>query len=180
MCRVWAGALCFSILAESIKRFYEPQAINNPLLVLIVGSIGLVVNIIGLYLFHASEFKPFFSAKHSVYMKFNAFFSISLHTCIQDHGNEADKQQFPIAYFKSLSSSESISRSSPSADPSKSAPKADEVSKDKDKDKERKKKNSHNSVASSSSQSSAQRGVFLHILAYFLGSVRTCIELHHA
>lgn len=44
------GALCFSLIVESLKRFYEPEPIRNPLLVLIVGSVGLVANIIGLYL----------------------------------------------------------------------------------------------------------------------------------
>ena len=49
---VFLIALCFSILVESLKRIAEPEEITNPVLVLIVGAIGLVVNVIGLILFH--------------------------------------------------------------------------------------------------------------------------------
>lgn len=49
---VFLIALCFSILVESLKRIVEPEMINNPILVLIVGSVGLLVNVIGLVLFH--------------------------------------------------------------------------------------------------------------------------------
>ena len=49
---VFLIALCFSILVESLKRIVEPESITNPILVLIVGTIGLVVNVIGLILFH--------------------------------------------------------------------------------------------------------------------------------
>ena len=49
---VFLVALCFSILVESMKRMVIPEEVDNPELVLIVGSVGLVVNIIGLFLFH--------------------------------------------------------------------------------------------------------------------------------
>ena len=49
---VFLVALCFSILVESMKRMVIPEAVDNAELVLIVGSVGLVVNIIGLFLFH--------------------------------------------------------------------------------------------------------------------------------
>ena len=49
---VFLIALCFSILVESLKRIVETESINNPILVLIVGAIGLLVNVIGLVLFH--------------------------------------------------------------------------------------------------------------------------------
>lgn len=49
---VFLVALCFSIFVESMKRLVIPEAVDNPILVLIVGSIGLFVNIIGLFLFH--------------------------------------------------------------------------------------------------------------------------------
>ncbi|KAJ6218674.1 hypothetical protein RDWZM_004486 [Blomia tropicalis] len=49
---VFLLALCFSILIESFKRFVDPEKLHNPLLVLVVGVIGLIVNIIGLFLFH--------------------------------------------------------------------------------------------------------------------------------
>jgi len=49
---VFLVALCFSILVESLKRFYEVEPIENPKLLLVVGSVGLLINIIGLFLFH--------------------------------------------------------------------------------------------------------------------------------
>ena len=51
---VFLLALCFSILVESFKRFVDPEKLHNPLLVLGVGIIGLIVNIIGLFLFHGT------------------------------------------------------------------------------------------------------------------------------
>ena len=49
---VFLVALCFSIFVESMKRMVIPEEVENAMLVLIVGSVGLVVNIIGLFLFH--------------------------------------------------------------------------------------------------------------------------------
>ena len=49
---VFLIALCFSILVESLKRIVETEVINNPVLVLIVGVAGLLVNVLGLVLFH--------------------------------------------------------------------------------------------------------------------------------
>lgn len=49
---VFLIALCVSILIEAIQRFFEPQEIQNPKLVLIVGSLGLLSNFVGLVLFH--------------------------------------------------------------------------------------------------------------------------------
>ena len=34
---------------ESLKRFYEPEAIHDPKLILTVGALGLVVNLLGRY-----------------------------------------------------------------------------------------------------------------------------------
>lgn len=48
---VFLIALCFSILVESLKRIVDPEKIKDPVLVLIVGAVGLLVNIIGLMLF---------------------------------------------------------------------------------------------------------------------------------
>lgn len=44
--------LCFTIGVEAIQRFFNPSEIKNPYMVLIVGICGLVVNAIGLFLFH--------------------------------------------------------------------------------------------------------------------------------
>lgn len=49
---VFLIALCFSILVESLKRLVEIEEIRDPKLLLIVGSLGLLVNLIGLCLFH--------------------------------------------------------------------------------------------------------------------------------
>jgi len=48
---VFLVALCFSITVESLKRFYEPEDIHNPVMILYVGAMGLAVNLIGLLLF---------------------------------------------------------------------------------------------------------------------------------
>ncbi|KAF1969840.1 cation efflux protein [Bimuria novae-zelandiae CBS 107.79] len=49
---VFLVALCLSIFLDAIQRFVEPQEVSNPRLVLIVGSLGLASNILGLFLFH--------------------------------------------------------------------------------------------------------------------------------
>ena len=49
---VFLVALCFTILIEAMKRLVEVEAINNPWLVLIIGGLGLLVNVIGLFMFH--------------------------------------------------------------------------------------------------------------------------------
>ncbi|KAF5272456.1 hypothetical protein FQR65_LT04924 [Abscondita terminalis] len=48
---VFLVALCFSITVEACKRFIEKTEIHNPELLLSVGLLGLLVNIIGLFLF---------------------------------------------------------------------------------------------------------------------------------
>lgn len=48
---VFLVALCFSILVESLKRFYKPEVIDEPELILYVGIAGLLVNVVGLCLF---------------------------------------------------------------------------------------------------------------------------------
>lgn len=49
---VFLIALCFSILVESMKRLVTPEEIRDPVLVLIVGGAGLLVNVIGMALFY--------------------------------------------------------------------------------------------------------------------------------
>ncbi|KAI9727946.1 MAG: hypothetical protein M1828_005351 [Chrysothrix sp. TS-e1954] len=48
---VFLVALCVSIILEAIQRFFEPQEVSKPELVLIVGGVGLVFNILGLVIF---------------------------------------------------------------------------------------------------------------------------------
>ncbi|KAL6452468.1 ZRC1 Zinc/cadmium resistance protein [Candida maltosa Xu316] len=49
---VFLLALCFTIIMDAIQRFFEPQEISNPKLILIVGIAGLLSNGVGLVLFH--------------------------------------------------------------------------------------------------------------------------------
>lgn len=49
---VFLAAMCFSISVEAVKRFIKVEEIHEPKLIVVVGSLGLVVNIIGLFLFH--------------------------------------------------------------------------------------------------------------------------------
>uniref|UniRef100_A0A4W4FIV9 Solute carrier family 30 member 10 n=1 Tax=Electrophorus electricus TaxID=8005 RepID=A0A4W4FIV9_ELEEL len=48
---VFLAALCFSVSVESLRRLGEPEPIDDPLLVLTVGALGLAVNVIGLLIF---------------------------------------------------------------------------------------------------------------------------------
>ncbi|KAA1082377.1 hypothetical protein PGT21_001513 [Puccinia graminis f. sp. tritici] len=49
---VFLLALCFSIFLEAIQRVFDPINISSPPLVVLVGSLGLASNIVGLLLFH--------------------------------------------------------------------------------------------------------------------------------
>ncbi|WAR57796.1 hypothetical protein PtB15_5B26 [Puccinia triticina] len=49
---VFLLALCFSIFLEAIQRVFDPINISKPPLVVLVGSLGLASNIVGLLLFH--------------------------------------------------------------------------------------------------------------------------------
>ncbi|KAM8726493.1 zinc transporter 1a [Acanthopagrus schlegelii] len=49
---VFLTALCFTIILEAIERFTEPNEIESPQMVAWVGAAGLLVNLIGLCLFH--------------------------------------------------------------------------------------------------------------------------------
>lgn len=57
---VFLCALCFSILVESLKRFYAPETIHEAKLILVVGISGLLVNLIGLFLFKGNFKFAFF------------------------------------------------------------------------------------------------------------------------
>ncbi|ORY48677.1 cation efflux protein [Rhizoclosmatium globosum] len=48
---VFLLALCFTIIIEAIQRFVNPVVIENPIMVLIVGCVGLSTNILGMVLF---------------------------------------------------------------------------------------------------------------------------------
>ncbi|MCI4389586.1 hypothetical protein PGIGA_G00099650 [Pangasianodon gigas] len=63
---VFLTALCFTIVLEAIERFTEPHEIESPLVVIAVGAAGLVVNLLGLCLFHGhAHSHSHGKAKHS-------------------------------------------------------------------------------------------------------------------
>lgn len=49
---VFLTALCFTIVLEAVERFTEPHEIESPVVVAGVGAAGLLVNLLGLCLFH--------------------------------------------------------------------------------------------------------------------------------
>lgn len=49
---VFLLALCVTILLEAIQRFIEVPVVKSPKMILIVGFLGLLSNIVGLFLFH--------------------------------------------------------------------------------------------------------------------------------
>ena len=44
---VFLVALCFSIFVDAMRRFVEMEAIKDPKMILIVGSVGLAINLVG-------------------------------------------------------------------------------------------------------------------------------------
>lgn len=48
---VFLTALCFTIFVEAVLRLARPERIDDPKLVLIVGALGLAVNVVGLLIF---------------------------------------------------------------------------------------------------------------------------------
>ncbi|XP_042630227.1 zinc transporter 1 [Cyprinus carpio] len=49
---VFLTALCFTIVLEAVERYTLPHEIENPRVVIWVGVAGLLVNVLGLFLFH--------------------------------------------------------------------------------------------------------------------------------
>ncbi|XP_004083613.1 zinc transporter 1 [Oryzias latipes] len=49
---VFLTALCFTIVLEAVERFTEPHEIDSPMVVAGVGAAGLLINLLGLCLFH--------------------------------------------------------------------------------------------------------------------------------
>lgn len=63
---VFLLALCFSIFMEALERLLNRPRITNPSLVMIVGSFGLLSNIIGLFLFHGHSHGHAHGHEHAV------------------------------------------------------------------------------------------------------------------
>jgi len=82
---VFLVALCFSITVESLKRFYEPEHIHNPQMILWVGTMGLIVNLVGLCLFH--EHGSSHGHSHGL--------SRSTHSHLTDLADKEEKDEIP-------------------------------------------------------------------------------------
>lgn len=54
---VFLVALCFSITVEAVKRFIKPEEIHDAKLLVAVGTLGLILNVVGLFLFHGMWFE---------------------------------------------------------------------------------------------------------------------------
>lgn len=52
---VFLVAICFSITIEACKRFIEMEPIHEPKLLVIVGVIGLLINVVGLVLLYGKS-----------------------------------------------------------------------------------------------------------------------------
>jgi zinc transporter 1 len=99
---VFLCALCVSILIESIKRFLKPDPLHEPELVLIVGALGLFINLIGLILFrghhHGHHHHHDHAHKHHKHdhshehHQLNHSHSHSSHTDVNDHSNDHGNQ----------------------------------------------------------------------------------------
>jgi len=82
---VFLVALCFSITVESLKRFYEPEKIHRPQMILWVGTMGLIVNLVGLCLFH--EHGSSHGHSHGL--------SRSTHSHLTDLADKDEKDEIP-------------------------------------------------------------------------------------
>lgn len=52
---VFLVALCVSIALEALGRIISPPEIHSPQIIVIVGGLGLLSNIVGLFLFHGES-----------------------------------------------------------------------------------------------------------------------------
>jgi Co/Zn/Cd efflux system component len=52
---VFLISVCFGMLVEAIERLFEKKHIHDPKLLLLVGCIGLAINLIGLFIFGHSH-----------------------------------------------------------------------------------------------------------------------------
>lgn len=86
---VFLVALCFSITVEACKRFIEVEEIHEARLLVAVGALGLVVNVIGLCLFHGEyriQIKFYlFSIKFKLFEvhKYNTYFDADTCSCFK-------------------------------------------------------------------------------------------------
>ncbi|XP_022335136.2 proton-coupled zinc antiporter SLC30A1-like isoform X1 [Crassostrea virginica] len=153
---VFLVALCFSILVEALKRLVEFEEVNNPKLLLIVGGAGLLVNVIGLFLFHDHGHSHGGSGGHS-------------HGGSEGHGHSHSGEAEKAEHADSEESKTLVERSTPTEITTKNGTVTLDIDNPKVVIEESRKK------PSSSSQLN-MRGVFLHVLGDALGSVVVIIS----
>ncbi|KAF8320429.1 cation efflux protein, partial [Clavulina sp. PMI_390] len=90
---VFLLALCLSIFLEAIVRFFSVPEISNPKLVVVVGSLGLASNILGLFLFHE-------------------------HGASHDHGHDHDESEAPKGVNSSSNTNGPLNETTPLLIPS--------------------------------------------------------------
>ncbi|XP_014215267.1 zinc/cadmium resistance protein [Copidosoma floridanum] len=90
---VFLVALCFSITVEACKRFIEVEEIHEAALLVAVGALGLLVNLVGLCLFH--EHGHGHSHSHSISRSHNR-----LSTLVGADDNENDETYRPPSPVK--------------------------------------------------------------------------------
>ncbi|EPY51758.1 zinc ion transporter Zhf1 [Schizosaccharomyces cryophilus OY26] len=164
---VFLIALCMFIFMEAIQRFIEPPSVSNPKLMLVVGSMGLLSNIIGMFLFH----------DHS-------------HAHGHDHSSHARNYEFPeeIDDIESVLPSTIVNRchfqdvphDHPAADiaATENSPLLSYIGLPSGSASPRKSSSNHGAIPTSSSQKGQKskrnlnmHGVFLHVLGDALGNV---------
>lgn len=146
---VFLLALCFSIIIEAIQRFFDPQVVSNPKLILVVGIAGLLSNGVGLVLFH----------EHG-------------HSHGHSHGSAAEEENVGHDHGHSHGVAESESRNDSNSNISEYLPdsvvgRLDERSSLVTKSNEHQKKPKKKSMN--------MEGVFLHVLGDALGNVGVII-----
>jgi len=143
---VFLVALCFSITVESMKRFYEPELIHNPQMILWVGTMGLIVNLIGLCLFH----------QHGSGHGHSHGLSRSTHSHLTDLAEKDEKDDIPEIIYNGAEKKKNKSGDSQGHSHGGHG-------------------HSHGGGGGGASQMN-MRGVFLHVMADALGSVIVIIS----
>ncbi|KAG7195461.1 uncharacterized protein KQ657_003223 [Scheffersomyces spartinae] len=163
---VFLLALCFTIIIEAIQRFFEPQVISNPKLILAVGCAGLASNFLGLVLFH----------EHGHSHSHGGSGSGHSHSHDNQHDEESAVQSstFPKPSFPAKSGSSSdISSYLPDRfienynERSGLLPKSNGINQSHPHSNE----NEHSPAAPKRQKSMNMEGVFLHVLGDALGNI---------
>uniref|UniRef100_A0A8C5RRI4 Solute carrier family 30 member 10 n=1 Tax=Laticauda laticaudata TaxID=8630 RepID=A0A8C5RRI4_LATLA len=101
---VFLAALYFTILMEALQRLARPESISNATLILVVGAIGLAVNLVGLLVFQdwacccgrGSPPPPFLSPENESPTRTVASSSVLIHSISSlNAGDSTDTQKKP-------------------------------------------------------------------------------------